>query len=76
MTNSPSRIINSKGFPHPRRFAIGVPTEGVHWVTFAGIRPGVNSVTLSETDAIAREILRLTEDSNDGLLSISEEVLC
>ncbi|GMO01666.1 FAD/NAD(P)-binding protein [Parageobacillus thermoglucosidasius] len=76
VTNSPSRIINSKGFPHPRRFAIGVPTEGVHWVTFAGIRPGVNSVTLSETDAIAREILRLTEDSNDGLLSISEEVLC
>ena len=26
--------------PHPRRFAFGVPTESVHWVTAAGIRPG------------------------------------
>jgi hypothetical protein len=31
-----------------------VPTETVHWVTAAGIRPGVDSVILSDADAIAR----------------------
>lgn len=76
VTNFPSRMINCEGVPHPRRFAIGVPTEGVHWVTFAGIRPGVNSVTLSETDSIAREILGFVADSIDGLVPVSEEVLC
>jgi hypothetical protein len=39
--------------PHPCRFAFGVPTETVHWVTAAGIRPGVNSVILSDADADA-----------------------
>ena len=43
--------------PHPRRFAFGVPTETVHWVTAAGIRPGVNSVILGDADAIARACL-------------------
>ena len=43
-----------QGRPHPRRFAFGVPTEGVHWVTAAGVRPGVDSVTLSDADAVAR----------------------
>ncbi|MFI1914959.1 FAD/NAD(P)-binding protein [Nocardia sp. NPDC020380] len=42
---------------HPRRYAFGVPTEAVRWVTAAGPRPGVNSVTLADGDAIAREIL-------------------
>jgi hypothetical protein len=36
-----------------------VPTEAVHWVTAAGIRPGVNSVTLGDADAIARMVLTL-----------------
>ncbi|KAE8149226.1 FAD-NAD(P)-binding-domain-containing protein [Aspergillus avenaceus] len=54
VTNSPYRIVDAKGLPHARRFAVGVPTEGVHWVTAAGARPGVNSVTLTDTDAIAR----------------------
>jgi hypothetical protein len=31
----------------------------VHWVTAAGIRPGVDSVTLSDSDRIARAILDL-----------------
>ncbi|KUL35671.1 FAD-binding protein [Streptomyces sp. NRRL F-4489] len=55
---SPYRVIGADGRPHPRRFAVGVPTEGVHWVTAAGARPGVGSVTLSDTDAVARAALR------------------
>ena len=57
VTRRPYRLIDRQGRPHPRRFAIGVPTEGVHWVTAAGARPGVDSVTLSDTDAVARAAL-------------------
>lgn len=52
-------LIDASGHPHPRRYAFGVPTEAVHWVTAAAPRPGVNSVTLSDGDTIAREILEL-----------------
>jgi uncharacterized NAD(P)/FAD-binding protein YdhS len=48
------RVVDAADRPHPRRFAFGVPTEAVHWATAAGIRPGVNSVTLADADAIAR----------------------
>ncbi|MGP3947395.1 FAD/NAD(P)-binding protein [Streptomyces sp. 7N604] len=58
VTRSPYRLINAQGRAHPRRFAVGVPTEGVHWVTAAGARPGVNSVTLADADAVARAALR------------------
>ncbi|WP_431044666.1 FAD/NAD(P)-binding protein [Streptomyces sp. P1-3] len=58
VTPSPYRVIDGQGRAHPRRFAVGVPTEGVHWVTAAGARPGVNSVTLCDTDAVARAALR------------------
>jgi uncharacterized NAD(P)/FAD-binding protein YdhS len=58
VTPRPYRLIDRHGLPHPRRFAFGVPTEGVHWVTAAGARPGVDSVTLSDADAIARAVLR------------------
>ncbi|MEU8567527.1 FAD/NAD(P)-binding protein [Streptomyces pathocidini] len=58
VTPSPYRLVDAEGRAHPRRFAIGVPTEGVHWVTAAGARPGVNSVTLADTDAVARAALR------------------
>lgn len=47
--------------PHPRRFAYGVPTESVHWVTAAGIRPGVGSVTLEDSDAIAAAVLAVPQ---------------
>ncbi|MEU9122414.1 FAD/NAD(P)-binding protein [Streptomyces sp. NPDC048506] len=57
---SPYRLVEADGRHHPRRFAIGVPTEGVHWVTAAGARPGVGSVTLADTDAVARAALRAT----------------
>jgi hypothetical protein len=59
VTERPYRLLDGHGRPHPRRFAYGVPTEAVHWVTAAGIRPGVDSVTLGDSDAIARALLRL-----------------
>ncbi|MFC4472530.1 FAD/NAD(P)-binding protein [Streptomyces xiangluensis] len=58
VTPRPYRLIDRRGRAHPRRFALGVPTEGVHWVTAAGARPGVDSVTLSDTDSVARAVLR------------------
>ncbi|GAA5085986.1 3-carboxy-cis,cis-muconate cycloisomerase family FAD/NAD(P)-binding protein [Nocardia iowensis] len=50
-------VLDGVGRIHPRRYAFGVPTEAVRWVTAAGPRPGVNSVTLSDGDQIARAIL-------------------
>jgi hypothetical protein len=57
VTRRPYRMINEAGRAHPRRFAFGVPTETVHWITAAGIRPGVNSVILGDADAVARAAL-------------------
>ncbi|VUC26562.1 unnamed protein product [Clonostachys rosea] len=57
VTQSPYHLIDGQGRPHEKRFVVGVPTEGVHWVTAAGARPGVNSVTLTDTDAVARAVL-------------------
>ena len=57
VTRRPYRVIDAAGRADPRLFAYGVPTETVHWVTAAGIRPGVNSVTLADSDAIARAVL-------------------
>ncbi|WP_328915254.1 MULTISPECIES: FAD/NAD(P)-binding protein [unclassified Streptomyces] len=59
VTERPYQVIRGDGTPHPRRFAYGVPTESVHWVTAAGVRPGVNSVTLGDSDAIALAVLGL-----------------
>ncbi|MGB8944598.1 MAG: FAD-binding protein, partial [Streptomyces sp.] len=58
VTPRPYHLIDRQGHFHARRFAFGVPTEGVHWVTAAGARPGVDSVTLSDADAVARAVLR------------------
>jgi uncharacterized NAD(P)/FAD-binding protein YdhS len=60
VTERPYRLVDADGEAHPRRFAYGVPTEFVHWVTAAGIRPGVDSVTLGDSDSIARTVLRLS----------------
>ncbi|MFD6348076.1 FAD/NAD(P)-binding protein [Streptomyces roseolus] len=60
VTERPYHLVDAYGRSHPRRFAYGVPTEAVHWVTAAGIRPGVNSVTLGDSDAIARAVLALS----------------
>ncbi|GGX26865.1 FAD/NAD(P)-binding protein [Streptomyces noursei] len=59
VTERPYHTVDAQGRAHPRRFAYGIPTESVHWVTAAGIRPGVNSVTLGDSDAIAQAVLRL-----------------
>ncbi|MFS8199003.1 FAD/NAD(P)-binding protein (plasmid) [Streptomyces sp. CWNU-52B] len=59
VTERPCRVVDGQGRAHPRRFAYGVPTESVHWVTAAGVRPGVDSVTLGDGDAIARAVLSL-----------------
>ncbi|MGW0709985.1 FAD/NAD(P)-binding protein [Streptomyces sp. NPDC002643] len=60
VTGRPYHLMDRQGVAHARRFAFGVPTEGVHWVTAAGARPGVDSVTLSDADAVARAALRAT----------------
>lgn len=59
VTDGPPRLVDAAGRPHPNRFAFGVPVEGVRWVTAVGIRPGVGSVTLEDSDAIARAALGL-----------------
>jgi len=59
VTERPYRLLDARGRPHPHRFAYGIPTEAVHWATAAGIRPGVDSVTLADSDAIARAVLGL-----------------
>ena len=59
VTARPYRVVDASGTPHPRRFAYGVPTEYVHWVTAAGIRPSVGSVILEDADAIARVTVTL-----------------
>ncbi|MER7971248.1 FAD/NAD(P)-binding protein [Streptomyces sp. NPDC096080] len=66
VTVRPYHLIDRQGRPHARRFAFGVPTEGVHWVTAAGARPGVDSVTLSDADAVARAVLRATTGGPAG----------
>jgi uncharacterized NAD(P)/FAD-binding protein YdhS len=62
VTRRPYRVLDAEERPHPRRFAFGIMTEAVHWVTAAGIRPGVDSVILGDADAIARSCLDLVAD--------------
>jgi len=59
VTRRPNHLLDAEAHPHARRFGFGVPTESVHWVTAAGIRPGVNSVILGDADAMARSCLRI-----------------
>ncbi|MEV6209053.1 FAD/NAD(P)-binding protein [Kitasatospora sp. NPDC051914] len=59
VSEGPHHLLDAEGRPHPRRFVHGVPTESVHWVTAAGIRPGVGSVTVEDSDAIAAAVLAL-----------------
>ncbi|MGW1714379.1 FAD/NAD(P)-binding protein [Streptomyces sp. NPDC002156] len=63
VTLRPYLLMDRQGRPQARRLAFGVPTEGVHWVTAAGARPGVDSVTLSDADAVARAVLRMTSQA-------------
>ncbi|MER5934004.1 FAD/NAD(P)-binding protein [Streptomyces sp. NPDC002054] len=74
VTQAPFRLVDAAGRAHPRRFAYGVPTEAVHWVTAAGIRPGVDSVTLQDSDAIAGAVLALAPGSAENRLPVKELV--
>jgi len=66
VTERPYHLLDADGVPHPGRFMLGVPTESVHWVTAAGIRPAVNSVTLADSDAVALTVLGLAADERAG----------
>lgn len=66
VSRRPYHLLDHAHRAHPRRFAFGVPTEAVHWVTAAGVRPGVNSVILSDSDAIARRCLAAADRSAVG----------
>ncbi|MFD3503061.1 FAD/NAD(P)-binding protein [Streptomyces sp. NPDC058676] len=66
VTPRPYHLMDRQGRVHARRLAFGVPTEGVHWVTAAGARPGVDSVTLSDADAVARAALRAAAAETEG----------
>ena len=61
VTEDSSRLLDAAGRAHPHRFAFGVPAEGARWLTAVGVRPGVGSVTLEDSDAIARAVLGLAE---------------
>ncbi|OTB05307.1 hypothetical protein M426DRAFT_72862 [Hypoxylon sp. CI-4A] len=52
------RMIDRQGREHATRFVFGIPTEGVHWMTMDGARPGVNSALLRRADMVARAALR------------------
>jgi len=71
VTQRPYHLIDRQGRAHPRRLAFGVPTEGVHWVTAAGARPGVDSVTLSDADAVARAALRAAGARPEGRATVN-----
>lgn len=61
VTESPYRVVDRHGRPHGGLYAFGVPTEGVHWATAAGVRPGLDSVILGDADAIAHAVLDLDD---------------
>ncbi|KAI8962909.1 FAD-NAD(P)-binding-domain-containing protein [Daldinia sp. FL1419] len=59
VTPRPYNIINNDGNVHPRRFAVGVLTEGAVWATARLPKPGQNSYELCDTDAVARGALKV-----------------
>jgi uncharacterized NAD(P)/FAD-binding protein YdhS len=74
VTRRPYHLLAADDRPHPRRFAFGVPTEAVHWVTAAGIRPGVNSVILGDADAMARSCLRVAAERARPLVHAHHDI--
>lgn len=57
VTPRPARVIAADGVPVSWLYALGVPTESVHWATAVGIRPCSASATVGDADAIARAVL-------------------
>ncbi|RKT06579.1 3-carboxy-cis,cis-muconate cycloisomerase [Streptomyces sp. 3211.6] len=72
VTRRPYRVVADDGRPHPALYAFGVPTEGLHWVTAAGVRPGVDSVTVGDADALARQLLGLGEAGEEDPVEAHE----
>ncbi|KAI0887470.1 FAD-NAD(P)-binding-domain-containing protein [Annulohypoxylon maeteangense] len=64
VTRSPFHLINREGVSQRRRFALGVPTEGVHWVTTAG--PGENVTTFLEAEEMSRAVLDVVDGDMAG----------
>ena len=73
VTRRPYRLLDAERRPHERRFAFGVPTEAAHWVTAAGVRPGVNSVILADADSVARASLVVALQSTAATADLSAE---
>ncbi|KAI0185603.1 FAD-NAD(P)-binding-domain-containing protein [Xylaria flabelliformis] len=59
-------LIDGQGRVHERRFALGIPLEGVQWVTAATARPGFNSVLLQNADMVARAALHRAKTDGDS----------
>ena len=57
VTPRPGRVIAADGIAKQGLYALGVPTESVHWATAVGVRPCSDSATLGDADAIARAAL-------------------
>jgi uncharacterized NAD(P)/FAD-binding protein YdhS len=57
VTLRPGRVISADGIAAQGLYALGVPTESVHWATAVGIRPCSDSAILGDSDAIARSAL-------------------
>jgi uncharacterized NAD(P)/FAD-binding protein YdhS len=70
VTDRPYHVLDQHGRAHPSRFAFGVPTEAVHWVTAAGARPYVNSASLGDADSIARAVLAIVREAGRLVPSI------
>jgi uncharacterized NAD(P)/FAD-binding protein YdhS len=62
VTESPHHIVDVAGRPHPRRFALGLPVEPVHWGTAIGAMARAGADFLVQTDAVARALLTCTHD--------------
>ena len=44
-------------------FSCGIPTEGIHWLTAAAARPGVDPWNMRDMDRIAATILIVKKNS-------------
>ncbi|MFE6777257.1 FAD/NAD(P)-binding protein [Streptomyces sp. NPDC057702] len=63
-----ARVLDRAGRPHPRRFAIGAPTDARVAAAFA--RPGTGAPAVRQNDAVARALLHLlTEAAGPARLS-------
>ncbi|WP_067687290.1 FAD/NAD(P)-binding protein [Nocardia jejuensis] len=65
------RVIRADGRPQRAVYSYGPPIESVQWVTAIGARPGVNSRTLLQADAIARSILEPVASETNSVVAVA-----